>query len=427
MVGANFLCFRDNSVGDSETTHDGKYRLNFKIIDNETPNCGEIGGSIVDCVPPASGCTKYKIANNAWDPSVTPQKTYGIQASIDANGIISNDDNSARFFCVNNKYLNNSGHYDVSVKIKRDAKVKVSNFIDSIISPIMEEIDGNNKATTLSYSLLPAVENQILNQDFYKEDHGSVSSGNAFYHDYDYNGNIVYPYFLISPRLMTLNSNLLKNPNIDITNLKTMAGGDPSIVGKKLLTQDFPVSGTASLTLDPTNDDLGGNCGGNSSCFIKYINVAVVASINESSAASPTEVTFKKHCFVRSNRFDTLQQVKMQCANKASCTINFDKTTFPLRVFSIRETDMSMRYKNADLAKIFTQPYDHGSELKASTDLITIPPSPTGISLIDLEKKLNENPHNPFASCNQKTLIVEYIYGKTENPIIKENQVKRFD
>ena len=417
-VGANFLCFRDPTYEDSDTTQDGKYRLNFKIIDNEAPNCKGDGASAVNCdLSTDSACNKFKIINSGWDPSKTSEP-YGVQPSINGSGIINILTwKNPRFFCLDNRYLNNSGHYDVSVKIKRDAKVKVSNFIDSLISPIMREIDGDNQATTLSYSLSPAVENQILNQDFYKEEYISFSPLNGFYHDYVYDAiNIVYPYFDSNPSPSNF-SPALKNPDIDITTLKTMAGGDPSIVGKKLKITNVPPNGTTSLTLDPKTDDRG-NCGSSSSCFIKYINVAVVANIDE-ELTTPTAVTFKKHCFVRSNRFDTWQQVKMQCANKASCTINFDANTFPLRVFSIKETNFAFKYKDAS-AKISTQPYGAGYELKVAGGQISIPPAP-GISLIDLENNLDTD----FASCQQKTLIVEYIYSKSENPVIKENQVKR--
>lgn len=423
-VEANFLCFRDPTYQDSDTTQDGKYRLNFKIIDNEAPNCRGVGAVAVNCdLSTDPACNKFKIINSGWDPSGDNTYPYGVQPSINDSGIINIPSGNPRFFCLDNRYLNNSGHYDVSVKIKRDAKVKVSNFIDSLISPIMREIDGNDTAMTLNYSLLPAVENQILNQDFYKEEYISFSPLNGFYHDYVYDAiNIVYPYFNSDPSPDNF-SPALKNPDINITTLKTMAGGDPSIVGKKLTTTNVPPNGTTSLTLDPKTDDPG-NCGSSSSCFIKYINVAVVANIDARLTES-TNVTFKKHCFVRSNRFDTLQQVKMQCANKASCTINFDANTFPLRVFSIKETNFAFKYKDASTAKISTQPYGAGYELKVAGGQISIPPAP-GISLIDLEKKLNENNlDTDFASCQQKTLIVEYIYSKSENPVIKENQVKR--
>ena len=427
--GANFLCFRDHAYTDSDTDQDGKYRLNFKIIDNETPNCKGVGASASDCDPstevPPQNCNKFKIINSGWDPSgAVVNPLFGVQPSINSSGVITHSAGNPRFFCVDNKYLNNSGHYDVSVKIKRDAKVKVSNFIDSIISPIMREIDGDNQATTLSYSLLPAVETQIMNQDFYKEYYVDLSERDpakkVFYHDYAYDtNNIVYPYFLAASTVSDLtgpkNANSLKNPDININTLKTMVGGDPSIFGKKLKIIQVPSTGTDSLNLNPKDDDS--NCG--SSCFIKYINVAVVASI-ETPVANPVTVNFKKHCFVRSNRFDTLQQIKTVCSNKASCTINFDANTFPLRVFSIKETDMRLRYKDASMAKIFTQPYSAGFELKSSNALIDIPASPSspeGISLMDLEKKLTD--------CQEKHLVVEYIYGKTENPVIKENQVKR--
>ena len=418
FIGANFLCFNAPATALDE----GKYRLNFKIIDNETPNCKTLSSAaepFQDCdFSSDHACDKYKVANLSYSPTSSSQE-YGNQNTIRPDGEITTPSSSAKYFCVDNKYSNNSGYYDVSVKIKRDAKVKVSNFIDSIISPIMKEIDGDDQPT-LNYPTSSAVEAKILEDNFYKEQYGELAvatssnpNPNRFYHDYGYANNIVYPYFdSATTKDNPIDSGVkLINPAIDISNLKTMVGGDPSIVGIKTFFSLINASGNSQLTLYPFVDDKD-HCS-NNSCFIKYINVAVVASIDISSGAFSN---YKKHCFVRSNRFDTRQRIKLLCANQAKCTINFNKNTFPLAVFSIKETDMALKYKDANMTQISSQPYAANPLYFNTNNAISLT-SP--ISLIELEKKLDNG------DCATKYLVVEYIYAKTVNPLTKQNQVKR--
>ena len=136
-IGTNFLCFRDHANTQNENPSDNNsYRLTFKIIDNETATCKEEGNNYKDCnptgPPPDSTCTKFKRFNTNF-------KGVENDSFCDKSADEKCDKN---FRCVDDKYANNEGHYDVAVKIRRDSKVKVSNFIDSIISPILGQVDG---------------------------------------------------------------------------------------------------------------------------------------------------------------------------------------------------------------------------------------------------------------------------------------------
>ncbi len=136
-IGTNFLCFRDQENTQNENPSDNNsYRLTFKIFDNETPTCKEYGNTYKDCnptgPPPDSNCTKFKRLNKNFNGAENG-------SFCDKNA---DEKCQKNFRCVDDKYANNEGHYDVAVKIRKDSKVKVSNFIDSIISPILGQVDG---------------------------------------------------------------------------------------------------------------------------------------------------------------------------------------------------------------------------------------------------------------------------------------------
>ena len=139
-TGANFLCFKDNfNEDETDPANSNKYRLTFKIFDKETPSCKGSGNDFVDCVPTDENCDKFKIYNPTWNGEIN-----------DKNYCTSSENQlecEKKFKCTSDKYVNNEGHYDVAVRIRKDSKVKVSNFIDSIISPILGQVDGfyNNK------------------------------------------------------------------------------------------------------------------------------------------------------------------------------------------------------------------------------------------------------------------------------------------
>jgi|GEM_PF-2377352 len=152
-IDANFLCFRDygNVLPDPTSpqalSNNNKYRLTFKIFDNETPSCKVSSGSnFTDCIPTSSSdpiCNKFKMYNQDWDGEQSgycPTSTSNPPPECKKN-----------YKCITDKYANNQGHYDVAVRIKKGSKVQVSNFIDSIISPILGQVDGFYKTDKVVY------------------------------------------------------------------------------------------------------------------------------------------------------------------------------------------------------------------------------------------------------------------------------------
>ena len=151
-IGANFLCFIDsaNSLNSTNDPSDSnKYRITFKIIDNETPSCKGTN-DFQDCTPPDADCTKYKTSNPNWDGTGN-SGAYCNQSDITAELPTPSTLCTKQYKCNTDKYVNNTGYYDVAVKIKRDSKVKVTNFIDSIISPILRQVDGFYKTDKVEY------------------------------------------------------------------------------------------------------------------------------------------------------------------------------------------------------------------------------------------------------------------------------------
>ena len=146
IIGANFLCFRDlTNLISTDPSNANRYRLSFKIFDNEAGSCKGTVGNYQDCESSDPSCDKYKIVNPNWNGKETNSGYCGSQS-----GCIE------KYKCNQDKYANNEGHYDVAVKIRRDSKVKISNFIDSIISPILSQVDGFYKTDKIIYNKIPA-------------------------------------------------------------------------------------------------------------------------------------------------------------------------------------------------------------------------------------------------------------------------------
>ena len=146
FIGANFLCFRDQGNETKDPSLKNVYRLTFKIFDNETPTC-KGDDPYEDCFPTGPTdtiCNKFKRYNQNFDGAE-------IDSFCEKDADISCIKN---YRCIDDKYANNEGHYDVAVKIRRDSKVKVSNFIDSIISPILGQVDGFYKTDQVVYEKL---------------------------------------------------------------------------------------------------------------------------------------------------------------------------------------------------------------------------------------------------------------------------------
>ena len=146
IIGGNFLCFRDlTNLISTDPSNANRYRLSFKIFDNEAGSCKGTVGYYQDCESSDPSCDKYKIVNPNWNGKETNSGYCGSQSGC-----------VEKYKCNQDKYANNEGHYDVAVKIRRDSKVKISNFIDSIISPILSQVDGFYKTDKVIYDKIPA-------------------------------------------------------------------------------------------------------------------------------------------------------------------------------------------------------------------------------------------------------------------------------
>jgi len=137
-VGSNFLCLNFNQ-GSNELN-----RISFKIIDNETPNCKKSNGD--DCSTVANDCNGVKKINIKWDGKTT------------GNCPDTEESCDKKYYCVD-KYFNNTGHYNVNVRVLNPEKTKFAKLANSIISPVLEEIDGYKIDSDENVESLAGVEN----------------------------------------------------------------------------------------------------------------------------------------------------------------------------------------------------------------------------------------------------------------------------
>lgn len=157
---SNILCFNTNH-NINDRSNGKKYRLMLKIIDPETANCNATSpGSICSPKPPCTSsncCNGWTILNPKYSGSGT---NFCLPTTIDC---------TEKFYCSLSPYSNNSGKYEVTVRTKRSSKISVSKFINSIISPILQEIEGNENLPDNTFTQNTAIESKImsLNSFFY--------------------------------------------------------------------------------------------------------------------------------------------------------------------------------------------------------------------------------------------------------------------
>jgi type IV secretory pathway VirB6-like protein len=152
--GANFYChthqyasesqLENMSELDKEARNNGisRLRLTFKILDPEIGNCN---------ITPASSNDGIISDNPYYDPSVAgnagqtcqPSETPGAATTPPTPNLCQKE-----FFCAN-KYANNHGKYNVSIRVKNPTDGQISNIIGEVINPIVEIMDGkkDNPAT----------------------------------------------------------------------------------------------------------------------------------------------------------------------------------------------------------------------------------------------------------------------------------------
>ena len=302
FIGANFLCFNDEAnTNNDNPSDDNKYRIAFKIFDNQTVgNCRDSGGGVFEnCtqpVPPAitPACDKYRSINLKWS---------GLPA--DSGYCPASGDCSKQFICNESPYYNNTGHYNVAVKIKRGSKVKVANFINSIISPILEEVDGVNKIENTAFEIGSDEYNLV------------------------YNAILALPYYANA-----FNQNYFGSANIPLTvsdsDLNNFKGIDNKIVSagyKKSEKIDLASPQIKYMVIEPNQDYSSNNCK-SKRCFISHIVFA-----NFSTFSSDNIINYS--CLLRSHRQETMQRIRAQCQGKTYCRIEVNPVDEASRLFKV--------------------------------------------------------------------------------------------
>ncbi|GDX35531.1 hypothetical protein LBMAG18_00420 [Alphaproteobacteria bacterium] len=122
---AKFYCHTD-------TTDPKLLRLSFQIFDPENEDCNTETGSA------NQNYNGIKMSNKNFDSSNNSNK-----GAICNSTEIAAGDCKKEFICVD-KYTNNSGKYEVKIKVKKNTGV--TQLINSIIQPILYWLDGNPSA-----------------------------------------------------------------------------------------------------------------------------------------------------------------------------------------------------------------------------------------------------------------------------------------
>ena len=361
FIGTSSLCFDDGANSNNDNpSDDNKYRIAFKIFDNQTVgNCRDSGGGAfqhcIQPVAPAStpACNKYRSINLNWNG----------KAANSGYCSASQAECEEKYICNESPYFNNTGHYDVAVKIKRGSKVKVANFINSIISPVLEEVDGVNKIENTAFE---------IGSDKY---------------------NLVYNAIRALPYYANVNNQDYFSPNndisIDVTDaqLSSFKAIDDKIVGFYTQITDGsvgsnagPSSANQSLNLNPNKKTP--TC--RERFFISHIVYANIASIKD-------ENKIDKNCKVRSHRENTMIRIRTLCQGKSFCNITIN----PAEEWRSR---MYIVNSSAQVSPGFTIPALETNQV---------------------------NPTDDQVCNNDKKFAVTYLYSISDETFYKENQIKR--
>lgn len=266
--GASFLCL--NNHGSDVNAN----RLSIKIMDSEKPNCNITNAS--DCIS-GSDCKGTKKININWDG-----KSLGNCTREDENCI-------KKFYCTE-PYFNNTGKYNLTIRVINPEKTKTTNLVDSIISPIMEEIDG--------YKLTIDENLDIMYGNF---------------------NSTIYPKY--PPEGNTGNTTIKVNEDYstDKSIFATLVGENiveyyKTSIGYSALSKNFNVN------IPPKTD---GGCL-NSTCVIAYI-VAFVGDIDPSTGKIDIA---SGNCF--SAHGPLRNKIRENCLRKKSCSFTLNSNADPI-------------------------------------------------------------------------------------------------
>lgn len=137
---ASFFCHTHSS-------NDSKIRLTFKIFDPEVADCiipTEAGG--------ASSNDGIKLSNPAYVASAGNTGALCTYGEVPSTIISSGETKCEKQFYCANKYSNNSGKYYVLVKSTKPSNSNLSSLISSVITPVIEIMDGPKDGSKMGQS-----------------------------------------------------------------------------------------------------------------------------------------------------------------------------------------------------------------------------------------------------------------------------------
>jgi len=147
--GANTSTANNGQAADSNSKI-SKLRISFKIKDPEVANCDIDSVNIgEDPLSQTCGtmCDGIVVENNFYDSSITTNTNTICASGATLGDGTSTSDCQKQFFCAN-KYYNNEGKYQVTVKVENKGS-NISDIVNKVIAPVIEIMDGNASGTTM--------------------------------------------------------------------------------------------------------------------------------------------------------------------------------------------------------------------------------------------------------------------------------------
>ncbi|MFZ9469534.1 MAG: type IV secretion system protein [Rickettsiales bacterium] len=284
FIGANFLCLNNQGSIDDN-------RLSFKIIDNEKTNCIRSTGA--SCLSTSPGCNGSKSINLMWDGK-------------DKGTCSDQEENCTKNYYCADPYFNNSGKYDVKIRVMNPEKTRIANLVNSIISPVMEELDGYSKD---------------------KDETLDLSAEGSFY-------NIVYRIYPSSVRSVNINTVFTES------NIFNLSG--ENIVGtwKGSFNQNLSTDPATSITTYTINANIppktDGECANSNGCVIAYVGAFIgdLRSDNKvdiGTVDASGNVT-SRNCF--SSTANLRNNIVLNCIKKKSCSFTLKATSNPSATMS---------------------------------------------------------------------------------------------
>ncbi len=151
---------------DPETVKNAKatvstLRLAFKIKDSDVPDCKRENPSLNESCVDANGinsCDGIVVNNGFYNASISTNVS-AICSKDKSPGGSETDNCQKQYFCAN-KYYNNSGQYQVVVRVENKGST-LSDIVDQVVSPVIEMMDGKPDGSTMGQAEI--VYKQVVN------------------------------------------------------------------------------------------------------------------------------------------------------------------------------------------------------------------------------------------------------------------------